>query len=38
MLTLIKSLLGKGEPKAPGGCCGGHAKKAEEIKAAGGGC
>lgn len=38
MLTLIKSLLGKNEPKSMGGCCGGQAKKAEEIKAAGGSC
>lgn len=38
MLEMIKSLLGKGEKKAEGGCCGGHAHKAEEIKKAGGGC
>lgn len=38
MLEMIKSLIGKGEKKAAGGCCGGHAKAAEEIKAAGGGC
>jgi FKBP-type peptidyl-prolyl cis-trans isomerase SlyD len=38
MLEMIKSLLGKGEKKAMGGCCGGHAQKAEEIKKAGGSC
>ena len=37
MLEMIKSLLGKGEKKEAGGCCGGHAQKAEEIKKAGGG-